>query len=65
MHQSRSGDSYNMRQRIARLTREIEHFTSQVSRYRTRVTSQEKRCFTIALRALQRRTSDLVKLTIH
>lgn len=46
----------------ARLTREIEHFQRQIRKFAGCATPQEKRCHTIALRALHRRAEALAKL---
>ena len=55
--------AYNLLQRRQRLLREIEHFRSQVDAYSDRANAQRKRCYTVALRCLKRRTDDLAKLT--
>lgn len=54
---------YNRQQRHLRLNREIEHFEAQLKVFSDQSTPQRKRCYTVALRCLKRRTDDLAKLT--
>jgi hypothetical protein len=56
--------AHNALKKRTRLTREIAHFSEQLQVFGRRSTPQEKRCHTRALRALQRRTNDLVKLVV-
>ena len=53
---------YNVRQKQARLSREISHFTSQTAKYIGDQSPQGKRCFTRAKRCLKRRLEDLEKV---
>jgi hypothetical protein len=54
---------YNRQQRRQRLEREIQRFEGQLKVFSDRSTPQRKRCYTVALRCLKRRTDDLAKLT--
>lgn len=53
---------HNREQKRARLRREIDHFKAQVDLYSDRADSQQKRCYTTALRCLKRRVESLAKL---
>lgn len=45
---------YNRQQKRQRLVREIEHFEGQLRVFEDRADSQRKRCYTIAMRCLNR-----------
>ena len=53
---------YNVRQRTARLNREVAHFARQSAKFILDRSPQGKRCFTRAVRCLNRRLTDLEKV---
>ena len=56
--------AYAMEQSRLRLQRESAHFLSQVEKYSDLATPQRRRCWTRAVRCLNRRTADLAKLSL-
>lgn len=53
---------HNLRQKQARLSREIAHFESQCARFACAATPQEKRARTLAARCLRERQRDMARL---